>query len=151
MPTVLLATFNLMPEGEPGGHHLVTALAERGLEGRWVCWDDPAVDWAAADVVATRSTWDYYRRLPAFLIATVDKFAALPWRGQAGAFFGHVDRADATGAANAPERGARGVRAGPWGRGRCCRIAAGRGPGRPAAAPGRRSCGASVVPPIRLA
>jgi hypothetical protein len=33
-----------------------------------------------------------YRRLPAFLIATVDKFAGLPWVGEAGAFFGHVDR-----------------------------------------------------------
>ena len=33
-----------------------------------------------------------YRRLPAFLIATVDKFASLPWEGQTGAFFGHVDR-----------------------------------------------------------
>ncbi|MBS0243919.1 MAG: hypothetical protein JSS20_17230, partial [Proteobacteria bacterium] len=35
-----------------------------------------------------------YRRLPAFLIATVDKFASLPWIGQSGAFFGHVDRID---------------------------------------------------------
>jgi len=33
-----------------------------------------------------------YRRLPAFLIATVDKFAGLPWVGETGAFFGHVDR-----------------------------------------------------------
>jgi hypothetical protein len=33
-----------------------------------------------------------YRRLPAFLIATVDKFASLPWLGEAGAFFGHVNR-----------------------------------------------------------
>jgi hypothetical protein len=33
-----------------------------------------------------------YRRLPAFLIATVDKFAALPWLGETGAFFGHVNR-----------------------------------------------------------
>jgi hypothetical protein len=33
-----------------------------------------------------------YRRLPAFLIATVDKFASLPWEGRAGAFFGQVDR-----------------------------------------------------------
>ena len=33
-----------------------------------------------------------YRRLPAFLIATVDKFAGLPWVGESGAFFGHVDR-----------------------------------------------------------
>ena len=33
-----------------------------------------------------------YRRLPAFLIATVDKFASMPWVGETGAFFGHVDR-----------------------------------------------------------
>ncbi|MEY4246069.1 MAG: hypothetical protein RLZZ245_3654, partial [Verrucomicrobiota bacterium] len=38
-----------------------------------------------------------YRRLPAFLIATVDKFAALPWEGRAGALLGHVDRHDASG------------------------------------------------------
>ncbi len=38
-----------------------------------------------------------YRRLPAFVIATVDKFAGLPWVGEAGAFFGHVDRYDETG------------------------------------------------------
>lgn len=35
-----------------------------------------------------------YRRLPAFMVATVDKFAALPWKGEAGAFFGHVERHD---------------------------------------------------------
>ncbi len=35
-----------------------------------------------------------YRRLPAFLIATVDKFAGLPWVERAGMFFGHVDRED---------------------------------------------------------
>lgn len=46
-----------------------------------------------------------YRRLPAFLIATVDKFAALPWIGAAGAFFGHVDRADQTGFYGAAEPG----------------------------------------------
>jgi hypothetical protein len=38
-----------------------------------------------------------YRRLPAFLIATVDKFASLPWVGQAGALLGCADRYDATG------------------------------------------------------
>ncbi len=32
-----------------------------------------------------------YRRLPAFLIATVNKFASLPWVAETGAFFGHVD------------------------------------------------------------
>src|SRR6266850_5125995 len=35
-----------------------------------------------------------YRRLPAFLIATVDKFAAMPWVGSVGSFFGRVERAD---------------------------------------------------------
>ena len=34
-----------------------------------------------------------YRRLPAFLIATVDKFAALPWVGPSGALLGGADRA----------------------------------------------------------
>ena len=36
-----------------------------------------------------------YRRLPCFIIATVDKFAGLPWVGQVGAFFGQVSRYDA--------------------------------------------------------
>jgi hypothetical protein len=35
-----------------------------------------------------------YRRLPCFLIATVDKFAAMPWTGEVGAFFGRVQRYD---------------------------------------------------------
>lgn len=35
-----------------------------------------------------------YRRLPCFLIATVDKFAAMPWTGPVGAFFGRVQRYD---------------------------------------------------------
>ena len=35
-----------------------------------------------------------YRRLPCFLIATVDKFAGLPWFGETGALFGRVDRYD---------------------------------------------------------
>lgn len=38
-----------------------------------------------------------YRRLPCFLIATVDKFAAMPWTGQVGGFFGRVDRHDKDG------------------------------------------------------
>ena len=35
-----------------------------------------------------------YRRLPAFLIATVDKFAALPWEGPSGALLGGAQRFD---------------------------------------------------------
>jgi hypothetical protein len=38
-----------------------------------------------------------YHRLPAFLIATVDKFASLPWVGQAGALLGGAERHDSAG------------------------------------------------------
>lgn len=38
-----------------------------------------------------------YRRLPCFIIATVDKFASLPWVGETGALFGKVDRYDQNG------------------------------------------------------
>jgi len=38
-----------------------------------------------------------YRRLPCFMIATVDKFAAMPWTGEVGAFFGRVNRYDKNG------------------------------------------------------
>jgi hypothetical protein len=54
------------------------------------------------DCEFSRDTWlpivavdePIYRRLPCFIIATVDKFAALPWTGQVGAFFGRVHRWD---------------------------------------------------------
>ncbi|MDN4162579.1 ATP-grasp domain-containing protein [Nocardioides abyssi] len=67
MRSALLATFCLLPDGEPGGDLLVAALAARGVEARWVVWDDPEVDWAAADLVVLRSTWDYQRRYDEFL------------------------------------------------------------------------------------
>jgi hypothetical protein len=38
-----------------------------------------------------------YRQLPCFLIATVDKFAAMPWTGPVGGFFGRVERFDKNG------------------------------------------------------
>ncbi len=46
-----------------------------------------------------------YRRQPAFMIATIDKFANVPWEGRAGAFFGHVERYDASGFYRAAEPG----------------------------------------------
>jgi len=50
-----------------------------------------------------------YRRLPAFLIATVDKFAALPWVAEAGALLGGSERYDASGfyGAAEPRKGTR--------------------------------------------
>ena len=48
-----------------------------------------------------------YRRLPALLIATVDKFASLPWVGPSGALLGGADRWDGEGfhGASDPRRG----------------------------------------------
>ena len=47
-----------------------------------------------------------YRRLPAFLIATVDKFASLPWEARTGVLLGGADRYDAGGFRGAAEPGA---------------------------------------------
>ncbi len=44
-----------------------------------------------------------YRRLPAFLIATVDKFASLPWEARTGVLLGGADRYDAGGFHGAAE------------------------------------------------
>ena len=65
--SILLATSGDLPQGEPGAHVLDAALAERGIDAAWARWDDPAVDWAAADLVAVRSTWDYVTRYDEFL------------------------------------------------------------------------------------
>lgn len=64
---VLLVTCRALPEGEPGAAVLDRALAARGVPARWVAWDDPAVAWQSAPLVAVRSTWDYDVRLPEFL------------------------------------------------------------------------------------
>jgi hypothetical protein len=67
VPTIYLATDAEYAAGEPGGDHLTRALADAGHDASWQRWDDPAVDWAAADLVAARATWDYQSRLPEFL------------------------------------------------------------------------------------
>ena len=50
-----------------------------------------------------------YLRLPAFLVATVDKFASLPWVGESGMLLGGADHADSRGfyGPAAPGRGKR--------------------------------------------
>lgn len=65
-PQVLLASFCLCPEGELGGEVIDAALAARCITSAWASWDDPTIDWGAADLVAVRATWDYHRRLAAF-------------------------------------------------------------------------------------
>lgn len=46
-----------------------------------------------------------YRRLPSFLIATVDKFASLPWVGESGVILGGADRSDSNGFYGASQPG----------------------------------------------
>jgi len=77
--TVLLVTSSSWPTGEPGAEVLDRALADRGIDARWVAWDDPDVDWAGADLVAVRSTWDYMLRPAEFLAwaAEVDRAGRL--------------------------------------------------------------------------
>jgi glutathione synthase/RimK-type ligase-like ATP-grasp enzyme len=67
-PVVLLATCSLLPDGEEwtGTNHLLPAFSERGVEARWVLWDDADVDWSEG-LVAVRSTWDYEQRREEFL------------------------------------------------------------------------------------
>ena len=64
---VLLATCSDWPDGEPGAPALDAALSVRGIRSRWSRWDDADVDWAAADLVAVRATWDYTERPGQFL------------------------------------------------------------------------------------
>jgi glutathione synthase/RimK-type ligase-like ATP-grasp enzyme len=93
VPLVLLATFNLCPDGEPGGDLLVAALAERGIESRWVCWDDPGIDWPAADLVAVRATWDYQRRHAEFVDWAHAVERSTPFLNGADVFAWNADKA----------------------------------------------------------
>lgn len=67
MVDVLLVTSRAWPDGEPGGGLLLEAFAERGIDAAWAIWDDDAVDWASASLVALRSPWDYHERFAEFL------------------------------------------------------------------------------------
>ncbi|MQW74614.1 hypothetical protein GHK92_01895 [Nocardioides sp. dk4132] len=93
MTDVLLATFALMPDGEPGGDLLVSALAERGVDAAWACWDDPDVDWAGARLVAVRSTWDYHRRAEEFLAWARRTSVSTPLLNGPEAFAWNADKA----------------------------------------------------------
>ena len=63
----LLLTCARLPEGDGDERDVPAALADVGLEAEWAAWDDPAVDFAAADIVILRSTWDYSQRRAEFL------------------------------------------------------------------------------------
>ena len=75
MTFVWLATSSEYPTG--GEEDVLPALfADVGIDAQWAQWDDDDVDWARADLVAVRTTWDYTQRLDDFL-AWADRVAGL--------------------------------------------------------------------------
>ena len=71
---IALATCAELPDLDPDEAPLVAALHAARMEPVIAVWDDPAVDWAAFDLVVVRCTWDYSLRREAFL----DWATALP-------------------------------------------------------------------------
>jgi glutathione synthase/RimK-type ligase-like ATP-grasp enzyme len=66
-PAVALATCFDLPDLDPDDRLLLPALAACGVEVAVAVWDDPAVDWAAFDLVVLRDTWDYAGRRDEFV------------------------------------------------------------------------------------
>lgn len=56
-----------LPEEDPDQSPLDRALAEAGLDARWLAWDDPSADWTAPVPTILRSTWNYPEHRVAFL------------------------------------------------------------------------------------
>ena len=65
--TVLLATCAAMPGLTRDDRYLLHALEERGVAAEPAVWEDRHRDWAAADLVLIRTTWDYSYRRDQFL------------------------------------------------------------------------------------
>lgn len=76
-PRVALVTCAELPDLDPDDRLLVQPLAGRGVTAVPVVWDDPAVDWAAFDLVVLRSPWDYSWRRDEF-VAWAASVPALP-------------------------------------------------------------------------
>jgi hypothetical protein len=67
MPHVLLASCAEAQGMDVDEPLLLAALADAGLSAAAADWADPSVDWAAADLVVVRSTWDYAPRREEFV------------------------------------------------------------------------------------
>lgn len=66
-PRVLFAGCAGLPEGDGDEAAVPAELAALGIDAGWAAWDDPDVDFAAADLVVLRATWDYAPRRAEFL------------------------------------------------------------------------------------
>ena len=68
MPRVLVATCAALARGRRGRTAArSTRSPSSGSTPPLGVWDDPRVDWGAADLVVVRSTWDYTEHAAAFL------------------------------------------------------------------------------------
>lgn len=74
-PRVAFATCRLQPGLYAEEAELLRAAPRHGFEAVAAVWDDPAVAWAAFDLVVVRSTWDYFER-PAAFRAWLDELEA---------------------------------------------------------------------------
>ncbi|MDN6487073.1 MAG: glutathione synthetase [Ancrocorticia sp.] len=66
-PIVILATSADLPNLDADEAGLPDALRERGMEPRIEVWNDPSVDWGAADLTVVRSVRDYATDRDGFL------------------------------------------------------------------------------------
>ncbi|GAB2754357.1 hypothetical protein GCM10027174_32260 [Salinifilum aidingensis] len=66
-PHVLLASCTGLPASDGDESGLVAALGALGVRAEWAPWDDVETDFAAADLVVLRATWDYAHRREEFL------------------------------------------------------------------------------------
>ena len=64
---VAIATCRDFPYLDTDDARLPDVLAQHGVAAVTAVWDDPAVDWAGFDLVVLRSTWDYPKKVQAFL------------------------------------------------------------------------------------
>lgn len=87
-------SFQLLPDPDrPADLRIICVNRKRGKNGKPAC---PFRGAPQSGSLRDRSLPilavddPIYRRLPAFIIATVDKFANLPWVGETGALFGRV-------------------------------------------------------------
>jgi glutathione synthase/RimK-type ligase-like ATP-grasp enzyme len=64
---LILATATELPRPDEDDAPLRAALSAAGIAADTRAWDDPSVDWGAAQACVIRSTWNYVRHYDAFL------------------------------------------------------------------------------------
>ena len=72
---VFLVTYDALPGLSDDDRPLLGELWSLGIKAEAAVWDDPKIDWNAADAVVIRSTWDYFLK-PAAFEAWVERLSA---------------------------------------------------------------------------